>query len=632
MQLSDIITTDELKSRAAALCRKKVKAGYDHMSAFAASQWMQVNADVLRQELLAGHYQPMPAVGFYVAQMTGKRRLARLTAIDTIVQQVLLDALAPLCEEEFSDSSYAYRKRRGVSSALEMYCLVGAKNSYAAKIDLRSCFDMIRHDVLEQALCFFFPDDEIRRLLMKMVQMPVYIDREIIQPMQGVIQGAPLSPMLCNIYLHSLDVLLSENGAQYIRYGDDLVIFSKEMDTLKSHLTLARDHVEKNLGLLVNDRKMSMCSPASLSFLGCVFERTKRNTLVAISEEAHKHAYHAWHTSAPAQPRRSAEILSDGILRQRDFSILFDNGDEEINIPIATTQAINVYSNVVMDSGFLSRVMKKGMCVNLFDQHDHLVGRFTPERPLHAPKITFEQLEFYYNTKKRIALAKKFVLAAIHHQQLNIRYYNRHNRRDEFAAAIYAMDEIEKQIRSCDSAEKLLLLEARAKEKYYECFDFFIKADNFAFEHRSRRPPHNEVNALLSFGNMVLYNQLASIINQSPLDIRVGCVHSTNRRKESLNLDFADVYKPLIVDRTALALINRRALRPYHFEYSDDGGMYLTAVGKQIFLDALYDKLADIHQIDDRKMSYRSIMAEDVQAFVRFFRNGERYKPFRQVK
>lgn len=632
MQLADIITTDALKSHAAALCRKKSKAGYDHMSAFAAQQWMQVNADVLRTELLTGHYRPMPAVGFYVAHMSGKRRLGRLTAIDTIVQQVLLDALAPLCDEKFSDSSYAYRKGRGVASALEMYCIMGAKNSYAAKIDLRSCFDMIRHDVMEQALQAFFPDEDIQQLLMKMVRMPTCVDREIIQPEQGLIQGAPISPLLCNIYLHSLDALLSGNGVQFIRYGDDIVLFSKEMDALKTHLALAKDHVENILKLQLNDKKMNICSPVSLDFLGCVFERTKRNTLVAVSEEAHKHTYHAWHTSAPAQPRHSAEILSDGILRQREFSLLFDNGDDEINIPIATTNVINVYSNVVMDSGFLTRVMKKGLCVNIFDQHDHLVGRFTPERPLHAPKVTFEQLEFYYNTKKRINVAKKFVLAAIHHQQLNIRYYNRHDRRDTFSAAIKAMDDIEKQVKACESPEELLLLEARAKAAYYDCFDFFIKAENFAFEHRSRRPPHNEVNALLSFGNMVLYNQLASIINQSPLDIRVGCLHSTNRRKESLNLDFADVYKPLIVDRTALALINRRALQPYHFAYGEDGGMYLTAEGKRIFLDALYDKLADLHQVGDQTLSYRSIMTMDVQAFVRFFRDGERYKPFRQVK
>ena len=138
MLLSDIFTTDALQEHARKLIRKKFTAGYDRMSAQAASRWMEVNAGILQRELLSGQYRPMPALVFFAAKKSGgKRQLSRLTAHDTVVQSVLLEGIAPLCEEKFSSHSFAWRKGRGAAAALEMYCMMGAKHSYAAKLEAR---------------------------------------------------------------------------------------------------------------------------------------------------------------------------------------------------------------------------------------------------------------------------------------------------------------------------------------------------------------------------------------------------------------------------------------------------------------------------------------------------------------
>lgn len=194
---------------------------------------------------------------------------------------------------------------------------------------------------------------------------------------------------------------------------------------------------------------------------------------------------------------------------------------------------------------------------------------------------------------------------------------------------VYAL---EKEIEQCDALEKLLLLEARSRALYYSCFDCFLRSEDFVFDRRSRRPPRNEINALLSFGNMVLYGQLAAKINRSPLDVRIGFVHATNRRMESLNLDLADVYKPLLVDRTALALINRGALRKHHFTQTENGGVYLTDEGRRIFLAAMYKRQEEQLKHKGEKTTYEQLMTDDIHALVRHFRTGEKYIPFRQVK
>lgn len=100
-----------------------------------------------------------------------------------------------------------------------------------------------------------------------------------------------------------------------------------------------------------------------------------------------------------------------------------------------------------------------------------------------------------------------------------------------------------------DSIEQLMLIEARMREAYFSCFDMIIRADDFSFVKRSRRPPRNEVNAMISFGNTVLYGYISNIIMRTDLDVRIAFLHSANRRPESLNLDIAELFKPVIVDR-----------------------------------------------------------------------------------
>ena len=85
-------------------------------------------------------------------------------------------------------------------------------------------------------------------------------------------------------------------------------------------------------------------------------------------------------------------------------------------------------------------------------------------------------------------------------------------------------------------------------------------ADGFKFERRSRRPPKNEVNAMISFGNTILYGYIADVIQKTDLDIRIAFLHSANRRSQSLNLDIAELFKPIIIDRLIFSLINKHII------------------------------------------------------------------------
>ena len=141
------------------------------------------------------------------------------------------------------------------------------------------------------------------------------------------------------------------------------------------------------------------------------------------------------------------------------------------------------------------------------------------------------------------------------------------------------------------------------------------------------------MNAMISFGNTVLYSYIATEINKTALDVRVGFLHATNSRMESLNLDVAELFKPLVVDRTVFALINRRQMRPdLHFVKSEGDGVYLNAEGKRLFLETLDDKL-HMHITEyGRSMTYTELITEEVRKLIRHFKTGEKYIPFKQVR
>jgi len=633
MMLKTIINKENLLDCVTLLKKKKFTPGFDGMSMSGAGSWLQINADRLCRDVLAGDYRPMPATGFRTAKHSGGyRRITRLTAIDTVLQTALLRELTVGAETVFSESSFAYRSGRGVTAALEQYVALANRHRFAAKFDFQACFDHIDHEVLYGQLQELYQDRQLCDTVLSLVKTPVYMDGEITSTETGLLQGMPLAPLLCNLYFHSADRFMEENNIPFVRYADDLVIFGDEvgeMAALEQQLTA---FFQETLKLKRNGRKAQTAAPAQLCFLGHRFGIDKKGVTSVSPRQRSGVAYRDWQSSRPCNNRRRIDLISDGILRQKDLTLLFDTDEADTLLPAASTDVINVYSNVIFDSRALQVAMKNGVCVNLFNQEGRLIGSFRPNVPLKAPQVTHGQLMAYYNEKQRLRLAKEFVLASIHNTNLVIRYYRKQTPEALYDAALEALEAIKSAVKSAGDPQELMLLEARARAAYYGCYDLFIQRSDFQFEKRTRRPPQNEVNALLSFGNAVLYNYIATEIEKTPLDVRVGFLHATTNRPRSLNLDVAEIFKPLIVDRTVFTLINRKELQASHFVRSEKGSVSLTPDGKEILLQALYKKFDT--ELTDRSgsRSYRQIITDEVRQLVRHFRHGDKYKAFRQVR
>lgn len=190
------------------------------------------------------------------------------------------------------------------------------------------------------------------------------------------------------------------------------------------------------------------------------------------------------------------------------------------------------------------------------------------------------------------------------------------------------LQEFSQTVKTVKDVDHLMAIEANARGRYFSCFNDMLPSDDFFFSKRTRRPPEDALNALISFGNTVLYNYISNEIRKTSLNVKIGFLHSTNRRAESLNLDIAEIFKPIIVDRVIFTLINKHIINEkLHFDY-DGNKVWLTPDGKRIFLRQYYKKMDSIISLNGERISYRELIWREIIGFRDFINGKSDYSPF----
>lgn len=167
----------------------------------------------------------------------------------------------------------------------------------------------------------------------------------------------------------------------------------------------------------------------------------------------------------------------------------------------------------------------------------------------------------------------------------------------------------------------LMAVEGRMRDRYYQLWPLFLGPSTsalFPFTKRERRPPSNELNALISFGNSLCYSTVLRQIYRTALDPTIAFLHEPGERRFSLSLDIAEVFKPLLVDRAIFRLLKTGEIGPKHFE-KHLGGCYLSETGRKIFVQHWDERLSQTvqHRVLDRKVSYERLIRLECYKLVR---------------
>ncbi|MGE5681393.1 MAG: type I-B CRISPR-associated endonuclease Cas1b [Bacillota bacterium] len=335
----------------------------------------------------------------------------------------------------------------------------------------------------------------------------------------------------------------------------------------------------------------------------------------------------------PGENNEPVEMPDDDELQAGDQSGFETEETEEPRhiprkpIPVEDIESIYCFSELRFNTKFLNFIAQKQITLHLFNYYGYYSGSFYPREPFISGKLLVEQVNAFNDSSRRIEIARRFIEGAADNMLKNLQYYNVRNKDMSFF-----IDEIKKlyeNIGTTADIRELMGIEGNIRSLYYKAWPLIIDTD-LEFVRRERRPPTNPVNALISFGNSLVYTTVLSEIYKTQLNPLISFLHEPGERRFSLSLDIAEIFKPLLSDRVIFSLLNKKQIQKKHF--SEELNMcYMNEDGRKIYLQEYDEKLkTTIHHRNLKKsVSYRHLIRLECYKLIKHIIGEKDYKPFK---
>ena len=331
--------------------------------------------------------------------------------------------------------------------------------------------------------------------------------------------------------------------------------------------------------------------------------------------------------------KRPYYLFNPGRMSRKDNTLKFiatdANGVEQTPkyLPIETIDSLYVFGSIDANSALYNLLGKEQIPVHFFDYYEHYTGSFMPREYLLAGKMQLEQTKAHQSSAKRLKIAQTFIEGASFNMIKNLKYYDKRGR--DLEPMIAQIDTYRNSIPLSKAVPELMGIEGNCRQSYYAAFDLII--NDFEMGNRSRQPPSNEVNALISFGNSLCYTLALDTIFHTQLNPTISFLHEPGFRRYSLALDIAEIFKPILVDRMIFKLLNKKEIQATHFD-TRLNGCRLNDKGRQIVLRDWDERLKETikHRNLSRNVSYKHLVKLECYKLQKFILGIEpEYKPFK---
>ena len=632
----------------------------------------------LRDQVRDGRYNPEPLLRMALPRPGREPRLLAVPSVrDRILQTAAAMVLSPVLEPQFEDESFAYRPGRSVRDAVGRVAAIrDAGFQYVVDGDISAFFDNIPHEELIARLAELLPDDSLLALMRTWLATPVQTPGGCVHMHKGVAQGSPLSPLLANLYLDGFDeAIAADDGRRLVRYADDFLILCHDNETAElaledAALWLANAQLEVNF-----DKTRIATFAQGISFLGVHFEnatqwaedpaaeiwvlpprlRPRHAAAVDSVREPYSHIVPAKPmatrrdrpSTAPVDPGREREVRYDeapapllrtlylaepgAYLRLDGGRILvLKDGVEQLALPLEKLDQVLAADEGAVSFAVLRALLERGASFVVQGRAWEALGACLR---LDDPRVELRHIQHRRcdDDVFRLAAARAMVAGKIANSRLLLRRHYRFRPGGESPAEIPLREMQAHALRAVDMDE-LLGVEGAAARAYFAGFAGLLP-ERWRFPGRHRQPPTDPVNALLSYGYGVLFQNLLTLVVERGLDPHVGCLHALRNGHAALVSDLMEEFRALVVDTTVLNLLVRNSVRDGDFQVGEGQACRLGVSLRKEYLRALEAKMQSrvVHPVSGREGDYRRAMRQQVAHWIEVLEGGVPvYRPFVQ--
>lgn len=684
MSLIDKLLSDDTLAQAWARVRKNGgAAGVDGIDLDEFGHNALLRLSRLRDALRDGRYRPTPLLR---VELPRAGRAPRLLAVPSVGDRVLQTAaalvLGPIIDRHFEDESFAWRPGRSVRDAVARVAeLRDAGLAYVVDGDIQDFFDHIRHAELIRRLAALLPDGSVLPLVRQWLATPVQDAQRLVRTVQGISQGSPLSPLLANLYLDGFDEAITADERRHlVRYADDFVIVCADSGSAERALEAAARWLAA-AGLQLNfDKTRIILFSQGLSFLGVHFDHRGqqaedpaaenwllpphlRRAVAASGSPAavgsappraalpglpptgrrptgsaeHSAPAGAWpgrrvaHDDAPPPLLRTLYLAEPGAyLRLEGGRILvMKSGEEVLGVPMEKVDQVLATDEGAVSFAVLRALLARGAGFVLPGAAGEPPGLLLSGAD---SRIELRRSQYRCSEDAAFCLAAARVMVAgkIANGRLLLRRHYRF-RPGGKCPAEEALHTMQAHALRADDLEALRGVEGAAARAYFEAFAGLLPA-RWSFPGRRRQPASDPINALLSYGYAVLFQNLLTLVAERGLDPYLGCLHAVRDGHPALVSDLMEEFRALVVDAVLLKLLGRDDIQERDFVGGAAGeGCRIGLTVRKTYLAALEAKLQSAveHPLGGSGGDYRRVMRAQVALWVQVLQGvAPVYRPF----
>lgn len=630
-------------------------AGVDGITLDFFASMVNDQLQILQRQLQQQLYHAYPAKGFYIPKKSGGKRLIGIPTVrDRIVQRLLLEEMYFPLEDTFLDCSYAYRPGRNIQQAVQhLFSYYQQRPTWIIKADIQQFFDNLCWALLFTDLEDLKLESQVLALLDQQIKAGVVVAGKTIFSGKGVLQGAVLSGALANLYLTEFDRLCLSHGINLVRYGDDFAIACESW--LQANRIL--DQVTKWLGSLylsLQPEKTQIYAPDDeFTFLGYRFvngevyapppPEIKNGQWVIndsgtpyfrLNQRPGKKVSRPPKACSIVQPVKivSAPISHYWInemstlyvtdqgaylnVYHQQFQVLY-KGELKLKIPVTRVTHIVLFGCCNLSHGAVSCALRSRIPVMYLSQKGKYFGRLETEGQAKVEYLA-RQVECCRDIQFTRKQAEAIVLAKLHNSRILLMRLNRRRPTDMATQAIDTIEMLMDKLAFAENMDALRGYEGKAATVYFQALGSLFTG-YFAFDKRTKRPPTDPINSLLSLGYTLLSQQVYSFVQAVGLHTHFGNLHVPRDNHPALVSDLMEEFRAQVVDSFVSYLVNKKILTPEDFTPPDErGGVYLHPDALKKFLKHWEEKLQTevTHPHTGYKVVYRRCIELQVREYI----------------